>query len=51
MKRIFSLLLALAVLMGLLAGCTQSGESFRAAYYSNEAADSAVEAADDRIIN
>ena len=41
MKRIFSLLLALAVLMGLLAGCTQSGESFRAAYYSNEAGDAA----------
>lgn len=41
MKRIFSLLLALAVLIGLLAGCTQSGESFRAAYYSNEASDAA----------
>lgn len=41
MKRIFSLLLALAVLMGLLAGCTQSGEGFRPAYYSNEASDAA----------
>ncbi len=33
MKRIFSLLLALAVLMGLLAGCTQSGEGLRPGDY------------------
>lgn len=36
MKRILSLLLGSAVLVGLLAGCTQSTDRFRAAYYSAE---------------
>lgn len=39
MKRILSLLLALAVLTGLLAGCTQSTDDFRTVYYSNDESD------------